>query len=181
MEEIWKPIIDCEGYEVSNLGNVKSLHYKNTNTEHLMKPRFDKDNYLVVHINGKTKKVHRLVAFAFVDGYDEKHNQVNHKNEIKHDNRAENLEWCDVYYNINYGSHTNKCVKSNTNNPKRSFPVIQLTLDGKFVAKHLSTKQAARTTGFCQRSIVLCCHHCKENYKNFLWIFEKEYNTLNEN
>ena len=63
--------------------------------------------YLSVQLySEKTKKkhfsVHRLVALAFVNGYFEGA-VVNHKNENKLDNRAENLEWITTRENILYG------------------------------------------------------------------------------
>ena len=51
--------------------------------------------------------MHRLVAFSFVDGYRDGL-QVNHKNEIRADNRAENLEWVNCSRNLNYGARKHK-------------------------------------------------------------------------
>ena len=53
--------------------------------------------------NRKSYRVHRLVARAYIPnphGYE----QVNHKNEIKDDNRVENLEWCTNDYNKKYSA-----------------------------------------------------------------------------
>ena len=38
--------------------------------------------------------------------------QVNHKNEVKTDNRVENLEWCDARYNVNYGTGMKRCIEN---------------------------------------------------------------------
>ena len=114
MEEIWKPVVGWEGlYEVSNMGRVKSLpRFHNaihpyTSKEKILQPRGKSKNgeYLSVSLYNnyhiKQKRVHVLVAEAFIpnpNGYKE----INHKNEIKSDNRAENLEWCDRSYNVTY-------------------------------------------------------------------------------
>lgn len=113
--EIFREIKDFKGeYEISNYGNVKSL--KNNI---ILKQRINKKGYLSVGLwkNGKRylKKTHRIVAEAFLP------NPlglpcVNHKNEIKTDNRVwvnedgsvdlekSNLEWCTYKYNSNYGT-----------------------------------------------------------------------------
>lgn len=117
MQEEWKDIIiekkgiiyDYTGmYQVSNKGNVRN--YK---TNRVFKPHTIKGGYLRVDFgrNGKHERflVHRLVANAFVENNNpEEYNEVNHINEDKQDNRAENLEWCTRKYNVNYGNRNEK-------------------------------------------------------------------------
>lgn len=51
--------------------------------------------------------LHKLVALAFVPNPDNLP-QINHKDENKLNNNADNLEWCDATYNINYGTRNKK-------------------------------------------------------------------------
>ena len=102
--EIWKDIEDYEGiYQISNLGNVKSLNYRGTKQERLLKLIPNKIGYINVQLckNGIVKPfyVHRLVAIAFLNK-DNNKNEVNHINMVKTDNRVENLEWCTKSENI---------------------------------------------------------------------------------
>lgn len=107
MKEIWKDIEGYEGcYQVSNLGNVRSLDRIIGNALRkgkILKELKNKDGYLVVglHKDGKRKKffMHRLVAQAFIPNPDNK-KEVNHMNicnlsidENKKYNAIENLEW----------------------------------------------------------------------------------------
>lgn len=103
-EEIWKPIKGYEGYyEVSNIGNVRSLDREiKINNKiwklkgKLLKKRIESNGYLAVVLfvdsNRNSQKIHRLVADAFIDNANNK-KEVNHINFIKDDNRVENLEW----------------------------------------------------------------------------------------
>lgn len=115
-EEVWKDVTGYEGrYQVSNLGQARSLDWVYPNGRRhkgiILQPAPDKDGYMLItlHKGGKQKthKVHRLVAEVFLPKEsDVRKNQINHKNEIKYDNRVDNLEWVTQTENINYGTRT---------------------------------------------------------------------------
>ena len=84
----------------------------NAKTGGKIKPFLSNSGYYFVLLNGKSLSIHRIVATLFVKKTNPRFNIVNHKNEIKTDNRAENLEWCSVMYNVNY-RNANKRNKDN--------------------------------------------------------------------
>jgi hypothetical protein len=104
--EVWKDIPNYEGYyQVSNLGNVKSLERKITLSNGLLRTINEKilkinDNgkgYFIasLSIDKKTKYylVHQLVAMAFLGHTPNGHKSVvDHINNVKKDNRLDNLQ-----------------------------------------------------------------------------------------
>ncbi len=120
MKENWKDIPNYIGiYQVSDLGNVKSLgriKYCGKNTikgtyykEKLLTKNTDNFGYSRVNLwkNSSCKmiKVHKLVADAFI-AVSEKLTDINHVNGIKTDNRLINLERCTRSENIQHAYAT---------------------------------------------------------------------------
>lgn len=121
--EIWKPCKDYEGlYEVSNLGRVRSCDKQvwNGNGYYFKKGAIKKliyrdDGYVTVNLyknnKGKNKRVHRLVAHAFINNPKPlEYNDVNHIDCDRTNNRVENLEWCNPLENHRHSAKLNRMV-----------------------------------------------------------------------
>lgn len=103
--EDWKVVENTNGeYWVSNLGNVWTCRGKIFGMN--MKPTINNLGYYKVHIirdnKPRLESVHRLVAKAFVQGYQEGL-IVNHIDHVRHNNHYTNLEWITHAENIRLG------------------------------------------------------------------------------
>lgn len=187
----WLPIPGYETYyEVSSGGQVRSVGYMSSKTMHylprnrpiLLKQETTKDGYKrVVLCKDGCKRhfsVHRLVAMAFLLN---PHNlpQVNHKDENPANNKVSNLEWCTGKENCNYGLHRKRIVERQTNNPSRSRPVSQFSLDGSHVADFPSTREAERQTGVKCESITRCCRGKYKHAGGYHWQYYNPWHDLN--
>ena len=196
MKEEWKNIRDYEGlYQISNMGNVKSIgrwvdrKYKGKRWEEekILKPKIEKSGYQRVGLwknVGKWYLVHRLVYEAFV-GDIPKGMQVNHINEIKSDNRLENLNLMTPKENTNWGSRNERISKKQTNG-KCSKPVLQIDKNtNEIIAEFPSLREVERQLGIRKSDISMCCnggYFCKGRNKwinvsqahGFKWEFKKE-------
>lgn len=123
MIEEWRDIEDYKGwYQVSNLGNIRSLSRKVRGTSRLgndfiratkaitLKPKCGgTTDYLYVNLckNNQVKylSIHRLVAIAFILNPQNKA-EVNHKDGNKKNNSVSNLEWTTRSENLKHRYRT---------------------------------------------------------------------------
>jgi len=191
LEEIWKDIKGFEGYyQISNHGRIKS--FKRAKNGRVLSVKNGNGWYLTTNLfaNGKrvTARIHRLVAEHFIPNPEGKPH-INHKDGNKQNNRVNNLEWVTpkenslhavknnpdmikgmVYYNKyikpalpkerrkELAKHLKNCNLTTICNP-----VLQYTLNGKFIAEYPNAKEAEEKTGVCRRNI--CQVASKEEYK----------------
>lgn len=156
MKEVWVTCCRFPKYEVSNTGNVR-----HKGKEDNLRFTFTR-GYAYVHLQGVNKphrvSVHRLVAEAFVVNPN-KYREVNHKDENKANNNAENLEWCTTSYNASYGRRVRNMLETRECRlcKNREKPVLQIDKDGIIIARYRSIMDASRNTGFDYSNISKCC------------------------
>lgn len=182
MQEIWKPIVGYENYEVSNLGNVRSLDHLNVymlgdiQVKRLKKGKpliLNEDGhgyyfvrlYNLEHPKGKQIKVHKLVAIHFVENPNPtKFTIINHKDENHKNNVYTNLEWCDIPYNNKYGTRTARAIE------KEKMPIEAIDKNGNVVLKFESGNEAKRN-GF--HNAILCCRGLYKTCGGYKWRYSK--------
>ena len=176
MNEIWKSVVGLEGcYEVSNLGRVKSLDCKRWNGHvfymkkgRILKSTILPNGYERVSLNGKTRYVHRLVAESFIPNNNNLP-EVNHKDEVKTNNCADNLEWCTRLYNSNYGTTRIRSIQNQRGIIRNNKPVKQFTKDGKLITSFVSAMAAANNLGIDNSHICKAANGRVKTAAGYVW------------
>lgn len=199
MREEWRDVKGFEGYYIiNNLGSVRSLgrdnKYKKRHNPKELSQRKDKDGYKIVTLydkdgNRKDFKVHRLVAMTFIPNPNN-YPVVNHKNEIRDCNYVENLEWCTVKYNSNYGTMPYKRSIWQKGKPKPSSQgknnyfygkhfsgslspcskkVVQYSLNGELLNTYNCTREAGEAAGVSASLISVCCRGLRKTGGGYKW------------
>lgn len=194
MDEVWKDIDGFEGvYQISNLGRVKSLRrYRKSKLgknvlieETILNGAVDAYGYKIIGLskNGKShrKKIHRLIAEAFIPNSENKP-QINHIDGDKLNNSIENLEWCTSSEN-NLHKARNLGVGKTRDRVKSREPVLMLARNGYIYGRFDSISEASAKTGICSNDILRVCkrNKYKKSAGTCIWRFEKEVITKNGN
>lgn len=174
MNEIWRDIDGYKGlYQISNKGRVKSLK---CGSERILRPGLSGSGYLKVVLckNSLVKhiKIHRLVAEAFIpytglnpDGTEIKGIRcINHKDENKLNNNYKNLEYCDITYNNNYGTH----------NEKLSRNILQYSKSGEFIREWQSAAEVERVLRIDNSNITKCCKGKRNFAGDYRWRYKEK-------
>lgn len=173
-KEIWKDIQGYEGYyQVSSMGRVRSCDREIVFSDgrhrfykgKIIRPVKTNSGYwqtrMKINEHVKRDYVHRLVAKAFIPN-PQRLPEINHKDENRLNNRADNLEWVEHITNLNYGNRAKKFAIS------RGKKVGQFTKDGKLLHTYYSTRDAGRH-GYNQTCVSKCAIGKLETYKGYIW------------
>lgn len=204
MEEVWKPVKEFEEiYEVSNAGRVRRVGYYTKNGKfipaHIVKDKgCNGYRYITLTKDGLqySRSIHRLVGFAFVNGYFEGA-EIDHINAIRDDNRCENLRWTDRKGNMAnpitkdrtdkvrpvmpgeknpmYGRHHTEEAKEKCRAPNigtknhGARKVNQYDKDGTFVESYGCVEYAAESVGIPASNISRCCRGKCRSAAGYIW------------
>lgn len=149
-EEHWKPIRNFSNYQVSNYGRVRNI--KTGNMLHEIKNSHYRRVCLhneFTDYHGKLVSIHRLVANAFIENkYPSRLQYVNHIDEDKLNNRADNLEWCTAKYNYNWSkSAAIKGAELSAVQRGKTKPIVVYNLYNQNAFLYTSTRSAERDLG----------------------------------
>ena len=162
MTEIWKDIQGYEGfYQISNLGNVKSLervvdkgngilqHRK----ERIMNKRESVDGYYVAKLNVNKKStsiaIHILVARHFIDNPNN-YPEVNHKDCNRKNNQVDNLEWCTHQQNVEHSKQLGHYkTKSGCDNPNYKNDTLKIKYKNNPTLAKINNSRPREQNGRC--------------------------------
>ena len=151
LRKLWKDIPGFEGvYQISSYGEVRSLKRRKVK---VISTSYKSNVTPFINLWHLGKKrccaIDKLVATLFIPN-PKKSKYIKHKDGNLSNNRADNLEWSDVYHSAK--------------------PTLQFTMEGKLVGKFPSAREAFRKTGHH-----VCINGVHKIMQGYFWIPEEVY------
>ena len=177
MEE-WKDVIGYEGkYQVSNLGNVRSLDYMHTGNAKELKQYTNRYGYKMVRLckNGDMKafSVHKLVAMSFIPNPNN-YPQVNHKDCNPLNNKVDNLEWCTAEYNNTYNNKHIRALETRMKKHIGCRKILQLNENEEIIKEYFSISQASKEMKVSNQAISDCLRGIQKHSAGYKWKYADE-------
>ena len=176
-----RPIEGSDDYYVSSTGDV----YADYGNDFFLKKKQQTIfgyKYCGVKYKNKmiTKRVHRLVASAFIVNPDPKSNTVvGHKNNNKSDNRVNNLYWTTVSENTKKAFQDGLAVNKKGIEDSQSIQVCSFDMSGNLLKTYGSISEASIDTGMTKSGITFQCkHRCVSKPKKSIYFrYKSEYDS----
>lgn len=151
-QEIWKNIIEYEGlYQISNLGNVKSVK-----KDKIMKVGINNFGYKRLWLSKENKSkgflLHRLIAIHFIPNPDNL-SEVNHKDADKLNNSINNLEWCSHSENMAHANSMGLISTIEMIKTLKKYNSLDRDKAAKLINNGKSFREVERITGISAKTI----------------------------
>lgn len=180
------PIVGAIEHWIDIDGSVYAIDRRNNRKPRLIKKSQSEVNGYkycgIKYKNGKiiSKRVHRLVAEAFIpnpNGY----RVVGHKNNIKNDNRVENLYWTTTKENTQRAFDDGLAVNDKGGKDSQSKPVIMYdTYTNQELGRYGSCKEAERETGLSLTTICRQAKYHRPTRKPYYFRYEDDEDTCQD-
>lgn len=163
-------------YMVSNYGRIKDM-IKQT----MVATKKNASGYWECNLTRpdgskvNNQRIHRIVAMLFCEGRTRSKNRALHLDDNEGNPKADNLKWGTGTENTRMAFTTG----ANKSGEKLGIPIVQLTLEGEYVAEYKSVTEAGSAGEYLRKNINNCCRGRQKSHKGYRWLYKSDYESGN--